>query len=698
MSETRIVKVENILESQIPSFLIGESPLFQEFLKQYYISQSHPTGLLEVSTQVNSFKNVETYTRDDFYTYNSDNRCYLTEDLLSFSDTIQVNSTFGFPEKYGLLQIDDEIITYTGKTEDTFTGCSRGFSGITDINDTPNTSGLVFKQSEANEHESKTTVKNLNLVFYVKLFEKFKAQYLPDFEKRQFNSNISLELILSRARDFYLTKGSDISYKILFEILFNDQISIIKPQEYIIRASENNSLTTKNILVEPIYGDFDISDLIGVTFYQKFSGGTLASASVYNAEFRPTDDINLYEISLDSESFFYDFSSTKKTTIIEKLDDSIIVDSTVGFPDSGTLYVKIKNNDLSYTYSTLSYSGKTLTKFSNISNIDAITYDSIKSNDELIEDNLITATLESGTSVGFRLINVIQTFDYSNTNTSKVNDSITISSFGENYSSLSEFNSWIYNYPTYHVIKSYDSSGIITFYDSIKFRLNEDLNLVAESGISTSAKVVNVLSSDTIQVTTNNLLNFPSVKLVKKVITKSVLNTSEPTFIQNTYYDETNQSLVVAASGLPQYTDLDKLNNYSFRLVGVGSIFQTKRLDSNLEFEHKLLNGSKIYVDSKNIGLTTGYYFVKVQSSTSIFLYKSSGDLIKNTISIKLDNDLDTSLVGIGFASGYENASKGFSNQLLLKEFSVKKTLEQNKITSSTQINNLEDAYFAFRS
>ena len=42
-----------------------------------------------------------------------------------------LSNTKGFPEQYGLLKIDDEIITYTGVTTNTFTGCIRGFSGIT---------------------------------------------------------------------------------------------------------------------------------------------------------------------------------------------------------------------------------------------------------------------------------------------------------------------------------------------------------------------------------------------------------------------------------------------------------------------------------------------------------------------------------------------------------------------------------------
>ena len=51
--------------------------------------------------------------------------------VLMTATTITVASTKGFPDDYGLLKINDEIITYTGKTATSFAGCVRGFSGIT---------------------------------------------------------------------------------------------------------------------------------------------------------------------------------------------------------------------------------------------------------------------------------------------------------------------------------------------------------------------------------------------------------------------------------------------------------------------------------------------------------------------------------------------------------------------------------------
>ena len=53
--------------------------------------------------------------------------------------------TTDFPERYGLLQIDDEVILYTSKTRNTFNGCIRGFSGITDYSSLTATDKLTFQ-------------------------------------------------------------------------------------------------------------------------------------------------------------------------------------------------------------------------------------------------------------------------------------------------------------------------------------------------------------------------------------------------------------------------------------------------------------------------------------------------------------------------------------------------------------------------
>lgn len=701
MTDTRLVKIESILDSQIPEFLSSDSPLFKEFLSQYYLSQEYKTGIVDIANNLSNYKDISTYSKENFH--NSNHDCYLIEDVLTFDDEIEVNSAEGFPDRYGLILIDDEIITYTGisKENDTvkFIGCIRGFSGVSEINYQEDSDGLIFKSTLAQEHLAESKVKNLNLVFYNKLFEKFKYHYLPDFENRNFNSKVDLELILSRARDFYLTKGTDISFKILFEVLYGDNISVIKPQEYIIKASDDETLITKNILVERLFGQFEPLDLIGRTITQNLPDNITASAAIYNIEFRPTDEYSLYEISLDVDSFVYDFISTKKTVILEKLSNSIIVDSTIGFPEQGRIYVKIKNEDLTTSFIQFSYTEKTINQFLNISEITDFEYDSIKIGDEIIEDNLLEINLDDST-VRFRLVNVIENFDFSDVNSIQVNDLFFLSSFGDSFIDKPEFTSWIYNYPTYHKIKSI-TGNFIQLVDSVDFVIGEEIDLIDDANVKTTVKIVNILSKNEIEVDISS--GTSKVKLKKKIAKNNQIQNNS-VYIQNTYLNEENNSLIVATSGLPLNINVQVLNPYSFSIVGISSsVFVTKDLNSTNTISHNLLSGNRIYLDSKNVGLGTGQYYVKKIDETKISLFRSTGDLYlsfsKNSNSIppiSVSSEISTGIIGICTRFEYVNSSGEFKNQLLLKEFKVEETLFLNKVSSTSPIYNIEQAYSVF--
>jgi hypothetical protein len=452
MSEIKRVKIQSIVESQIPEFLNNDSPLFKEFLEQYYISQEHQTGVVDLAVNLQQYKSIDNFNNETFYT--QEIPCSLTEDITSFDDTIVVNHTIGFPQKYGLLKIDDEIITYTGITTNSFTGCIRGFSGI---DQELNGDFFLFSSTDSVSHNI-TEVKNLNLVFFSEIFKKFKTQFLPGFEDRTFVTGINLKNLLSRAKDFYISKGTDTSYKILFNILFGKDIRVIKPQDYLLRPSDNNYLITKNILVEQIVRDetFRVSDfdlrkqLKGKTVFETLANGKTSSAAIYNVEYRPVDNKDLYEISLDSASFVFNFETTKKTNISESVgigSTYIIVDSTIGFKSSGSLFIKPEKTNPIILY----YTDKTLNEFLGVSGI----IKDLNFGEELVEENFLYSYLDDGTKVEFRIINIIDNIDYSETSSLRVGDKIQLSSFGIDLNDRKEFNSWIYNIPSTHKIKSF---------------------------------------------------------------------------------------------------------------------------------------------------------------------------------------------------------------------------------------------------
>ena len=136
--ESRI-KVQDLIDHQLPEFILEESPNAVEFLKQYYISQEYQGGPIDISDNLDQYLKLDNLKPEVIVDSTT------TSNSISSTDTtINVSSTKGFPNQYGLLKIDSEVITYTGITTNSFTGCVRGFSGVTDYRQDLNRGELVF--------------------------------------------------------------------------------------------------------------------------------------------------------------------------------------------------------------------------------------------------------------------------------------------------------------------------------------------------------------------------------------------------------------------------------------------------------------------------------------------------------------------------------------------------------------------------
>ena len=157
--ETR-VQIQQIVENQLPEYILSESPKASEFLKQYYISQEFSGGTVDIVDNLDQYLRLDNLTPEVIT-----GQTFLSVGITSTSSSIQVDSTKGFPNQYGLFKIDDEIITYTGVTTNTFIGCVRGFSGITSYHADNAPGELVFSTSSAAAHTSGKLVYNLSSLF-----------------------------------------------------------------------------------------------------------------------------------------------------------------------------------------------------------------------------------------------------------------------------------------------------------------------------------------------------------------------------------------------------------------------------------------------------------------------------------------------------------------------------------------------------
>jgi len=668
MTEIKSVKIQSLVESQIPEFLNEDYPLFKEFLQQYYISQEYQTGIVDLSNNLNKYKSIENFNDETFYTTKVS--CVLSSNIIAFDDTINVNHTNGFPSKYGLLKIDDEIITYTGKTSTSFTGCIRGFSGVDSLSQSNNVEFLNFTLTNAEEHTENSIVNNLSLIFFEKIFEKFKVQFLPGFEGREFHSGINLQTILSRAKDFYISKGTDTSFKILFRILFGSEIDVIKPKDYLLRPSDNKSFITKNILVEKISGG-DPAKLRGKSIFQTVAGVGTASAAIYNVEYRPLEGKNLYEISLDDTSFILNFNATKKTNVLESVSadsSSILVDSTIGFTTSIlTVYPTGLVNPIE-----IQYSDKTTNQFLGVTGLTS----NLQYNDVILEKNFLYSYLDDGSLIKFRLINIISDIDYSKTKKIRVGDKVSLLSFGTDLNDNVQLNSWIYNIPTSHNIlfKERITGDINVYvfntYDDVKFIIGETVvftntNDVNDVPFTTQVTDYNFFSKE-VRVNTN--IDLSNKNILTKTIQKgSSSNFSEvsilPAGVQNTYSDYNFDNFFVSSSGIPNYSITSQIDQYNIQ-AGVGSIFTTTTT-------HNLQTGEKIYyVSSPGSGISSSYYFIKKINSNQLYLSFNQSDLYKGSYISGITSSTDC-VIKEGYYNNKTNGSKKLNHQKLLKKFNL---------------------------
>jgi hypothetical protein len=298
MTEKRI-QFSNIVFNQLPAYVREEFPLVSEFLSQYYRAQEFQGAPIDL------IQNIDKYVKVDEMTHQVDS-VILGNDITSFDDVIFVGisssptGTAGFPEKYGLLKIDNEIITYTGKTFNSFTGCVRGFSGIDSYSTQNHPDQLTFSKSNSADHFAGSTIINLSSLFLKEFLSKIKYQLTPGFENRTLDKNLNKSLFIKQSKDFYRSKGTDESFEILFRSLYGEDASIIKPREYLFRPSDAHYQVTTDLVVESIEGNPE--NLINSTLIQnEYTGFTKAYAPITDVEkIVSKNGKEYYKLSIDS--------------------------------------------------------------------------------------------------------------------------------------------------------------------------------------------------------------------------------------------------------------------------------------------------------------------------------------------------------------------------------------------------------------
>jgi hypothetical protein len=696
-NDQKRVKIQDVVENQLPSFVREDFPLISEFLKQYYLSQEYqgaPSDLLA---------NIDLYLNLDILSDNGNSTTTLTNDISTFDSTIFVNRDliYSFPDNYGLIQIGNEIILYTSKGNNSLDGCVRGFSGITSYT---NKGELVFSESEASEHSSGSQVKNLSGLFLNKFLTKIKNQISPGFENRDLYNNtntgerVNQSLFLKHVKDFYNSKGTENSFEILFRSLYNEDVSVIIPSKNLFRPSDAQYIVTKDIVVESIQGN--PLDLLNRTLYQdsyQSYGIGNAYGSITSIEKISVGQKDYYRLSVDFDyskdiilegSVYGDFSVHPKTRVITQVSSnssSIDVDSTIGFPNSGNLVVPYENG----TTGIVTYASKTYNQFLGIIGISTLS--TIEPEQEVRIDafaygysgeDIVTMRVGSVLSS----LNLAEDTYYYNDN-----DSAKIKSLGIEKSSP-KTDCWLYNIqskfdlqqaPT--LIDPTDFTYRVSTHISNNFRIGDNVVIRTNLAETYNSVVIDILTETTFtlsgqgNIATANRFFTVERKLKKPNLNASLLSKYQnilkyTTDVQNTYA-KFNDDVLVASSSIPS---TNELNFYDRILLLTGPYAEGTQI---FNFpNHGYYTGDKVFYEANPnsfpfiSGLTSSSYIVQRLDENRFRLATSLANIYA---SYRDTNEEDRQSRFISVSSGSSNAE--YFGRLIPAEF-VGDSLEHQNI------------------
>ena len=697
MAETRI-KFSNIVKNQLPTYVENEFPLISEFLKQYYIGQEYKSGPVDL------IQNIDQYTKIDEQT-GLNHFVVLNGDLDEFATTINLKSgstTDKFPDSYGLLKIGDEVITYTGKTTTSFTGCIRGFVGVTSYKSDSDPGDLVFSSTSAAEHKDNATIENLSCLFLKEFLNKSKIQLLPGLSDRPLSSDLNQNVFIKQAKDFYTSKGTDDSYKILFKALYGVNVEITKPRDYLFTPSNARNLVTSNFLVESIDGD--PSDLESRTIFQGDNDETYTA--IYDIEkVNAGTGKTFYKLSFDDGynrdsrsqgSTVGTFKVAPKTHIIGNVSAGstfIDVDSTIGFPNSGEIYVHYPNAPVD-TVGIVSYTSKTITQFLGCSNIT----DTLIDGDTLSTEDFASVKPSEEPPIEVRITPVLSgfskqdgIFDY------KPEDKFDIKTLGIEDDSF-KFKNWLYNNPAKYAINKIELISSVSP-KTYKLTLNKENYLFLGDSVkienlvgseSHDAEVIDIITDKVVVIKTTGTINVASTYTLLKQLRKAKSATISGVNkfhanVQNIYKKQYGDSVLIASNSLPSFKDVPLVASKGFKTFS--GTFSGETFTIN---DHGFYTGESVYytpqrtqttveIDGEDVIDTSvqsslfggdtggeGVYYVHRVDSNNIKLAKSPANLYTSNFV-----NISTTTVASNTIELTETSNRVIDSQRLYREVST---------------------------
>jgi hypothetical protein len=339
-------KISNLINQQVPEFVLEQHPKFLEFVKTYYtFMESAELGVTSVQTTDGIILETETAQNNELILDGS--RIDTDRTQLDAGDKILLESSaFGKFTRGETITGQTSNATATILAEDLdnnrlfISAQDKFIDGEEVVGSSSNATAIInnYKPNPVNNIQDLLNFRDPDKVVS-NFLTKFRNEFLNTLPEN-LSTGIDKRNLIKNIKSVYRAKGTNRGHELFFRLLFGLESETIYPRENILRASDGKWDTNKVLRAIATAGN--TANLIGRTIEGETSGATAIVENVFKFQIG-ANEVTQFILNEDTISGTFQINEVIRGTQTDN-DDLYIkatitgIPSTVSITNDGSLY------------------------------------------------------------------------------------------------------------------------------------------------------------------------------------------------------------------------------------------------------------------------------------------------------------------------------------------------------------------------
>jgi hypothetical protein len=332
-------KISNLINQQVPEFVLEQHPKFLEFVKTYYtFMESAELGVTSVQTTDGILLETETAQNNELILDGS--RIDTDRTQLDAGDKILLESSaFGKFTRGETITGQTSNATATILAEDLdnnrlfISAQDKFIDGEEVVGASSNATAIInnYKPNPVNNIQDLLNFRDPDKVIS-NFLTKFRNEFLNTLPE-SLSNGVDKRKLIKNIKSVYRAKGTNRGHELFFRLLFGLESETIYPRENILRASDGKWDTKKILRAIGTIGD--TSDLIGRSIEGETSGATAVVENVFKFQIGANE---VTELILNDDTILGTFQTSEVIRGTASDNDDIFIKATItGIPSTTSL-------------------------------------------------------------------------------------------------------------------------------------------------------------------------------------------------------------------------------------------------------------------------------------------------------------------------------------------------------------------------